>query len=131
VANFLRLLRLPVDVQGHVESGALSFGHARALLPLEDPETILKAAHKITALSMNVRQTETYVQGLLHPETRKAGEQKEKLVDPNVREIQDTLQRALGLKVRVEDRKGRGKVIIEYSKIEEFDQLLETLGVKS
>ncbi|HEY6446327.1 MAG TPA: ParB/RepB/Spo0J family partition protein [Acidobacteriaceae bacterium] len=130
VANFLRLLRLPVDVQGHVESGALSFGHARALLPLEDSETILKAAQKVTALCMSVRQTETYVQGLLHPETRAEGEQKEKIVDPNVREIQETLQRALGLKVRVEDRKGRGKVIIEYSKIEEFDQLLETLGVK-
>ncbi|HEY6448161.1 MAG TPA: ParB/RepB/Spo0J family partition protein, partial [Acidobacteriaceae bacterium] len=49
VANFLRLLRLPVDVQAHVESGTLSFGHARALLPLEDPETILKAAQKVTA----------------------------------------------------------------------------------
>jgi ParB family transcriptional regulator, chromosome partitioning protein len=128
VANFLRLLRLPLPVQSQVENGELSFGHARTLLALENPETILKAAQKVTALSMSVRQTETYVQGILNPEAKATkGEQKEKFVDPNVREVQDTLQRALGLKVRVEDRKGRGRVIIEYSKIEEFDRLLETL----
>jgi ParB family transcriptional regulator, chromosome partitioning protein len=129
VANFLRLLRLPAPVQAQVETGELSFGHARTLLSLEDPESILKAALKVTALSMSVRQTETYVQGILNPETKKVkGEEKEKIVDPNVREVQETLQRALGLKVRVEDRKGRGRVIIEYGKIEEFDRLLEMLA---
>lgn len=128
VANFLRLLRLPAEVQSQVEGGTLSFGHAKALLPLESPETILKAAQKVTALSMSVRQTESYVQGLLNPEAKKpAGEQKEKVVDPNVREVQETLQRRLGLKVHIEDRKGRGRVIIEYGKIEEFDHLLEVL----
>ena len=132
VANFLRLLKLPTSVQGHVESGALTFGHAKALLPLEDPDSILKAAQKVTALSMSVRQTESYVQGLLNPEPKQPkGEQKENLVDPNVREVQETLQRALGLKVRVEDRKGRGKVVIEYAGIEEFDRLLEMLGAKA
>jgi len=130
VANFLRLLRLPAEVQGQVESGALSFGHARALLPLEDPESILKASHKVVALSMSVRQAEGYIQGLLNPETKKKpdSEQKEKLQDPNVREVQEQLQRSLGMKVRVEDRKGRGRVIIEYAKLEEFDRLLEMLG---
>src|SRR5580698_2312392 len=71
VANFLRLLRLPVEVQGKVEAGELSFGHARALLALENPETVLKAAQKVAALSMSVRQTENYVQGILHPEKHK------------------------------------------------------------
>jgi ParB family transcriptional regulator, chromosome partitioning protein len=132
VANFLRLLRLPPSVQAQVETAELSFGHARALLPLEDPETILKAAQKVTALSMSVRQTESYVQGILNPEAKAPkGEQKEKVVDPNVREVQDTLQRSLGMKVRIEDRKGRGRVIIEYAKIEEFDHLLEMLQVKA
>ncbi len=81
VSNFLRLLRLPVPVQNQVESGELSFGHARTLLPLEDPETILKAAQKVTALAMSVRQTETYVQGILNPESKQAkSEQKEKVL---------------------------------------------------
>jgi len=131
VANFLRLLRLPIEVQGRVEAAELSFGHARALLPLENPETILKAAQKVTALSMSVRQTESYVQGLLNPEKKQKAEDgaKELPLDPNVREAQDRLQRSLGLKVRIEDKNGRGKVIIEYSRLEDFDTLLETLGV--
>jgi ParB family chromosome partitioning protein len=128
VANFLRLLKLPEDVQGKVEEGVLSFGHARALLPLEDPQAILKAAQKVAALAMSVRQTESYVQKILNPQTKNKtdGEEKEN-IDPNVREVQESLQRALGLKVRIEDRKGRGRVIIEYGQLEEFDRLLDRL----
>lgn len=130
IANFLRLLRLPTEVQTRVESGDLSFGHARALLPLENPETILKAAQKVVALSMSVRQTEGYVQGLLNPEKKPKSEDKarEKTIDPNVREAQERLQRSLGLKVHIEDKNGRGRVIIEYSRLEDFDRLLEMLG---
>jgi ParB family chromosome partitioning protein len=131
VANFLRLLRLPLDVQQKVESGTLSFGHARTLLSLESPEAILKAAQKVTSLSMSVRQTESYVQGLLNPEKTAKGEEKEKTpLDPNVREARDLLQRALGLKVSIEDKNGRGRVIIEYSRLEDFDALLEALAGK-
>jgi ParB family chromosome partitioning protein len=128
VANFLRLLRLPVEVQGKVEAGELTFGHARALLALENPDTILKAAQKVTALSMSVRQTESYVQGILHPEKNHSEEKVKEPLDPNVREARDLLQRALGLKVTIEDKKGRGRVIIEYSKLEDFDGLMERLG---
>jgi ParB family chromosome partitioning protein len=130
VANFLRLLRLPVPVQGKVESGELSFGHGRALLSLDGAEEILKAMTKVVALSMSVRQTETYVQGLMDPERkRKNGEEKTKtLLDPNVREAQERLQRQLGLKVRIEDKNGRGRVMIEYSGLEDFDALMAALG---
>jgi len=129
VANFLRLLRLPSTVQGHVESGDLSFGHARTLLGFEHAEEMEKAAQRVIALSLSVRQTETYVQGLLHPEKAAKKEPKpEPPVDPNVREVQERLQRALGLKVQIEDRNGRGKVIIEYGKLEDFDALLEQLA---
>ena len=131
VANFLRLLRLPLEVQQKVESGSLSFGHARTLLALESPESILKAAQKVSALSMSVRQTESYVQGLLNPEKKTKGEEKAKEpLDPNVREARDLLQRALGLKVSIEDKNGRGRVIIEYGRLEDFDALLETLTGK-
>jgi ParB family chromosome partitioning protein len=130
VGNFIRLLKLPVQVQGLVESGQLSFGHARALLALESAERIEKAAAKITALAMSVRQTESYVQGLVNPESKK----KVKLAtaaeaqDPNVREAQERLQRRLGLKVRIEDKRGKGRVIIEYSGVEDFDAILAALG---
>ena len=131
VANFLRLLRLPAGVQARVEAGALSFGHARALLSLDNAEEMEKAAQRIASLSLSVRQTETYVQGLLHPEKGKKKDAKhEKPIDPNVRDVQEQLQRALGLKVHIEDRNGRGKVIIEYAKLEDFDTLLEQLAGK-
>jgi ParB family transcriptional regulator, chromosome partitioning protein len=129
VANFLRLLRLPAAVQARVESGELSFGHARALLAFEHAEEIEKASQRVIGLSLSVRQTESYVQGLLHPD--KAGKKDvkpEPPVDPNVREVQERLQRALGLKVNIEDHNGRGKVIIEYAKLEDFDTLLEQLA---
>lgn len=129
VANFLRLLRLPATVQSRVESGELSFGHARTLLAFEHAEDIEKAAQKVVALSLSVRQTENYVQGQLHPE--KAAKKEPKAappVDPNVREVQEQLQRALGLKVEIEDHNGRGKVIIEYARLEDFDTLLSQLA---
>ena len=129
VANFLRLLRLPATLQGRVESGELSFGHARTLLAFEHAEEMEKAAQRILGLSLSVRQTENYVQSLLHPErAAKKDAKAAPPVDPNVREVQERLQRALGLRVSIEDRRGRGRVIIEYSRLEEFDTLLEQLA---
>jgi ParB family chromosome partitioning protein len=129
VANFLRLLRLPASVQARVEAGDISFGHAKALLALENAEEMEKVAQRVVSLSLSVRQTESYVQGLIHPEKSAKKEVKpEPPVDPNVREVQERLQRALGLKVHIEDHNGRGKVIIEYAKLEDFDTLLENLA---
>ena len=129
VANFLRLLRLPPSVQARVESDALSFGHARALLTLEEAEEIEKAAQRVASLSLSVRQTETYVQGLIDP-SRKAKKvpREPPPVDPNVRDAQERLQRALGLKVTIEDHNGRGRVIVEYARLEDFDALMEKLA---
>jgi len=131
VANFLRLLRLPSTVQARVEAGELTFGHARALLAFEHAEEMEKAAQRIAALTMSVRQTENYVQGLIDPSRKAKKEPKIKLpLDPNVREAQDQLQRALGLKVMIDDRNGHGKVIIAYSCLEDFDALLERIVVE-
>jgi ParB family chromosome partitioning protein len=132
VANFMRLLRLPEGVQAKVETGELTFGHARALLALDAPEQITSAAQKVMALSLSVRQTENYVNGLINPEVKekKASAGQTQTEDPNVREAEDRLRRSLGLKVKIEDKKGKGRVIIEYSGLEDFDALLEMLGSK-
>lgn len=128
VANFLRLLRLPEAVQARVEGGELSFGHARALLALDSPDAIAAAAQKVLALSFSVRQTENYVQGLINPEAKEKKQKAQvQAEDPNVREAEDRLRRTLGLKVKIEDKKGKGRVIIEYSGLEDFDTLLEML----
>ena len=122
-------MRLPEEVQASVEGGELSFGHARSLLALDSPERIRAAAQKVQSLSLSVRQTEGYVSGLLHPENReKKAEKLTAPIDPNVRDAGERLQRRLGLRVQIEDKKGRGRVIIEYANLQDFDALLSLLG---
>ena len=130
VANFMRLLKLPESIQAKVESGSLSFGHARALLALNQHPGLEKAAQRVISLSLSVRQTETMVQSIVNPDQGRKEPKPEPVIDPNVREVKDQLQRALGLKVTIEDRNGRGKVIIEYARLEDFDTLLEQLAGK-
>jgi ParB family chromosome partitioning protein len=124
IGNFLRLLKLPVSVQAKIEAGELSFGHGRALLGLQHHPGLEQVVKRICATSLSVRQTESLVQSVLFPEGKKEAKP-EAPVDPNVKEVADQLQRALGLKVRIEDSRGRGKVIIEYSSLADFDGLLE------
>ena len=129
IGNFLRLLKLPEPVQSQLESGWLSFGHAKALMALESPEQIVGAVKKINALSLSVRATESYVKRLLDPEAKlgKAAAVPEE-IDPNVKDAQDSIQRRVGLRTRIEDKRGKGRVIIEYRTLEDFDRLLEMLG---
>jgi ParB family chromosome partitioning protein len=128
IANFLRLLKLPEIVQQHVANGDISFGHARALLALPTESLIISASMKVLALHLSVRSTENYVAGLLNPEKKSVESKPVAAVDPNVREVQDELRRSLGLRVTIEDKKGKGKVVIDYSNVEEFDVILTALG---
>ena len=130
IANFLRLMKLPAAVQQRIEAGEISFGHARALGAFQHAEEIVKAADHIVRNALSVRQAESYIQGLVRPPGEGRKPKPEPQLDPNVREVQEQLQRALGLKVHVEDRGGRGRVIIEYGKLEDFDTLLEQLAGK-
>lgn len=129
IGNFLRLLKLPLDVQYHLDSGELTFGHAKALLALPR-EKISTAAWKVVHLHLSVRSTEKYVQSLINPEmvAKPADLPEQRMVDPNVREAEDQLRRKLGLKVKIEDKQGRGKVIIEYAGVDDFDSILRALG---
>jgi len=128
IGNFLRLLKLPMDVQNKVESGELSFGHAKALMGLQHHPGMEQAVKRVCTLSLSVRQTESMVQGILFPEGKKGRAKPEAPVDPNVKEVEERLQRALGLKVRVDDHHGRGKVVIEYATLADFDGLMERLS---
>jgi ParB family chromosome partitioning protein len=128
VANFLRLLKLPAEVRTMVEDGKLSFGHAKVLMGLDSPEAIVKVAQRAVAMSMSVRQVEGAVTNLMHPvEKPDAAERK---VDPNVREAERELERVLGVKAQIHDRNGKGKIQLEYKSLEDFDRVMEALGVK-
>ncbi len=128
VANFMRLLKLPPAVQGMVEKNMLSFGHAKALMPLDSAEEMERLARRIAEHGLSVRQTEEAVANAVQPRPPK--EEKVRLVDPNVKEAEKLLERSLGVRVTINDRKGKGKILIEYSSLEDFDRILEALSEK-
>src|ERR1700756_1566968 len=115
IANFIRLLKLPEALQDAMEAGTLSFGHGKVLLALAGfPEHMDKAAREIIEKQLSVRQTEELIARLLNPQS--GGEKQEKPIqpiDPNVREAQRSLESSLGVKVEIQDRKGRGKIILK------------------
>ena len=127
VANFLRLLKLPASVQTMIDQGKLSFGHAKVLMALESAEAIEKLAQRVVALSLSVRQTEQAVTNLVHPPETV---EKVRIVDPNVKEAEQELQRTLGVRVTITDRNGKGKILLEYSSLEDFDRILEVMKAK-
>ena len=128
VANFLRLLKLPAEILKLVESNQLTFGHAKALMGMDSPESMLKLAQRAVQLSMSVRQVEGSVFSLMHPEP--TAPKPERVLDPNVREAEQLLQRSLGMRVQIQDRNGRGKIVLEYKSLEDFDRVLEALNAK-
>lgn len=128
VANFMRLLKLPPEVQTMVEEDKLSFGHAKALMALDSPEAMVKLAQRVVTLSMSVRQTEGAVANLMTPPEKHETPQRQ--VDPNVKEAERELERSLGVKVTITDKSGKGKILLEYRSLEDFDRILDALGAK-
>ena len=123
VANLMRLLRLPVEVQQMVEEGKLTAGHARALLKLEDSPVIQRVlAKRMAARRMSVRQAEEMVERRL-PDAKKERAVSRPL-DPNVRAAEEAMELALGTKVRIHVRKsGRGRVEIDYYNLEDLNRI--------
>ena len=132
IANFIRLLKLPDDVQNALETGTLSFGHGKVLLALAGfPEHLERAAREIIEKQLSVRQTEELVARLLNPQAAEQKQDKPTIpVDPNVREAQRSLESSLGIKVEIHDRKGKGKIILKYGSLEDFDRIVEALAAK-
>jgi ParB family transcriptional regulator, chromosome partitioning protein len=130
IANLTRLLRLPESVQESIEKNELSAGHAKVLLMLDAPDAILSAVQRIRSASLSVRQTEELVHRMLAPQdtAKKDDATAKRAVDPNVRAAEEELQRALGARVTIHDKKGKGKIVIEYASLEDFDRVLETLN---
>jgi len=125
VANALRLLKLPAEVRDAVRDGKLDMGHARALLGLDDPEAIRKAAQRAIREQLSVRATEALVR-----EGGK-GPKKEAAVAESaaVRDLTQRLQRRLGAKCRVVQRSQQaGKLEIEYTSLDELDGILGRIG---
>jgi ParB family chromosome partitioning protein len=130
VANLLRLLRLPEDVRAHLLAGALTMGHARALLALADAASQREAARDVLARALSVRETEALVKrltsGTSQPVTRdRPGGARGK--DVHTRAAEDRLRLALGTRVRIERRGKGGTVEIDFGSEDELNRLYEQL----
>lgn len=132
VSNYMRLAKLPPLVQDYLQTGQLDFSHARILLNLKDPDVIARVAHRAAHESMSVEKLEHFV--LFDPSmtgaAREAPKRGARWVDPNVRAAQRDLERILGVQVRIRDRKGKGKITLEYSTLEDFDRVIGMLKGK-
>jgi ParB family transcriptional regulator, chromosome partitioning protein len=129
VANALRLLKLPVAVRDFVRDGQLEMGHARALLSLEDPDAIQKAAQRAIRDALSVRATEALVRQLLGGRTKpdKVGSAGD---SPAIRDLVNRLQRRLGARCRlVPKSQVAGRVEVDYTSLEELDGILSKIGV--
>ncbi len=122
ITNLLRLIGLTEDVRLMLEHGDLEMGHGRAMLTLQ-PEQQMQVAKQVVAKSLSVRQTEALVRRVQQetPDRKKPrGE-----VDPNIRALQDDLAERLGARVSIDHgQRGKGKLVIEYSSLDELDGIL-------
>jgi ParB family chromosome partitioning protein len=132
VSNYMRLLSLPEGVIGALQKGRLAYTHARVLLQLRDNARIWKLAQKVMEEKMSVAKLEDLVFGASAPagrgEPNKGGGAR--WVDPNVKAAQRSLETVLGMRVRIRDRNGRGKILIEYGTLEDFDRVVRMLKGK-
>ncbi|MDD8025208.1 MAG: ParB/RepB/Spo0J family partition protein [Acidobacteriota bacterium] len=129
VANTMRLLKLPAEIQEHIRQGRLSLGHAKAILSVEDEHRQLELASRIISRGLSVREAEMAVSG------RKDITDKPRLkkrLDPNLAAVQDDLLRVLGTKVTVEGTVKKGVIRVHYYSLDDFNRIYDFIkGAKS
>jgi ParB family chromosome partitioning protein len=124
IANFLRLLKLPDDVQRDLIDGRLSAGHARVLVSVDSPSTQRKIRDLVIKGSLSVRQTEALVKRLLTSKKPKAIRDE---IDSYLESLVSDLQDSLGTKVAIKRKGKKGRIIIEFYSDDELGRLVERL----
>lgn len=124
IANALRLLKLPGAVLDLIETGQLSEGHGRALLAAADPNQMLKLARSAVEKGWSVRETERAAK-FVGEQVNNKGKDKPAGKSANVRDLETRLAKALGSKVQVADRNGKGNIQVHFTSYDELDRLLE------
>jgi ParB family chromosome partitioning protein len=125
IANSMRLLALPHEVQQEVAGGKLPAGQARALLALQSEPLIVSACRQVIAKGLSTRETEKLVRSLKSGKRRR----REASLDPNLRSVVEEMQRALGTRVRLlpRSRSAKGKIEIEYYSLPDLERIIHTI----
>lgn len=130
LSNFLRLLDLPTDLQNMLIEGQLAMGHARALLSLPTDEMRRKLANRAMAGRLSVREVERMVRMIIEGQQKTPQEKKTKAA--YVVDLETRLQTILGTKVKIEPNKRgqRGRIVIDYYSLDEFERLTDRIGLR-
>jgi ParB family transcriptional regulator, chromosome partitioning protein len=130
VANYVRLLKLPPDIQVALRSGLISMGHARALINVDTVDKQLYLFHEIKTRSLSVRQTEELVRKLYKSPHAVKESVKAAIPEP-YRKIEDTLATHFSTRVKLNHSiKGSGSISIEYYSLQELNKILDQIGVQ-
>ncbi len=130
IANYLRLLNLPEDVQRMLEDELISMGHARALLGLKTKDQIKRLAGEVVQKKLSVRQTEQAVKRATSPQSLKESSTPSK-DDANIRAAELKMKRFLGTQVRIHLGQNGGKIEVEFSSASELDRIYSIIMRKS
>jgi ParB family chromosome partitioning protein len=130
VANYIRLLRLPPDIQVAVRNGTISMGHARALINVDAIDKQLFIFHEIKNKELSVRQTEELVRKLYTGEKNAVNNSVKSSLSPALKKIEDNLASHYSTKVKLShSKKGVGNITLEYYSIEELNSILDKMNV--
>jgi ParB family chromosome partitioning protein len=125
IANTLRLLNLPIEIQNYIGSGKISEGHARAILAVNTTKEQIDLANKVIKFRLSVREIEKLVY-----EKAKVFKKKLRKTSPSVLELEERLIRHFGTKVKVIHRKNKGKIEIEFYSEEDLQRILDLLNLR-
>lgn len=126
VANFLRILQLPMEIQEEVSRGTISMGHARTLLAVENPDVQKQLATKVVNEQMSVRELEALVRNLQKTGPKQTKSQP-KPVAPMIKQYEDMLQQLFDTPVKIKQGQRKGKIEIEYYSEQELERIIEFL----
>jgi ParB family chromosome partitioning protein len=123
VTNYLRLLKLPPEIQDRLTDGTISMGHARSLLALEEPSAQLYACRQVIDRSLSVRNTEALVNRL----KKKAPRSQRSLADPDLHALQEEMLKILGTKVLVSGSRNKGVLKIYYFSMDDLNRIYDRI----
>ena len=131
VTNYLRLLKLPPDIQAAIRDNQISMGHARALVNIENPDIQLSIYHRILKDDLSVRKAEDLARQINQIATKVKGKSpKPKGLSPELQQLQGKLSSHFGTKVRIADHgKNKGELKIPYMSIDDLNRILDILEV--
>jgi ParB family chromosome partitioning protein len=132
VANYIRLLKLPPDIQVAVRKNEISMGHARALINVDTVDKQLFIYNEVRDRGLSVRQTEDLVRKMYKSGTTAVKESVKSSLPPAYKKIEDNLATHFSTKVRLNHNKnGHGNISIEYYSIQELNKILDQIGVSA